>query len=161
MSQTEAHIGRLVPVLANEDESRDDLMKKVLVGLGRPLSDPDDIYTDLRSWFDEATEYKYLFHQGNLWKIEDKELDDGQDINIANLNIDGTVSYVSTFYNGGTYLNEMLREALDNLSDDAPGFVLVPTEEYKSLVEDSIFLGKLRAAGVDNWEGYEIAFEKE
>lgn len=30
-------------------------------------------------------------------------------------------------------------------------------KEYESLIEDSQFLAALEAAGVGNWEGYEIA----
>ena len=32
--------------------------------------------------------------------------------------------------------------------------VIIPKEEYDQLVKDSEFLNALRAAGVDNWEGY-------
>ena len=37
--------------------------------------------------------------------------------------------------------------------------VTIPKEEYESLLEDSRFLAALRAAGVDNWEGYDYAFD--
>lgn len=37
--------------------------------------------------------------------------------------------------------------------------VSITLAEYKELVDDSLFLGCLRAAGVDNWEGYEQACE--
>lgn len=37
--------------------------------------------------------------------------------------------------------------------------VTIPVTEYESLKEDERFLGRLQAAGVDNWEGYEYAFE--
>jgi len=39
--------------------------------------------------------------------------------------------------------------------------VMIPREEYEKLLADSKFLEKLRAAGVDNWEGYKIARESE
>ena len=39
--------------------------------------------------------------------------------------------------------------------------VTISKEEYESLLEDRRFLEALRAAGVDNWEGYEYAFEDE
>lgn len=35
--------------------------------------------------------------------------------------------------------------------------VTIPKEEYDDLVSDSKFLKALRAAGVDNWEGYGVA----
>lgn len=37
--------------------------------------------------------------------------------------------------------------------------VTVPKQEYDSLVKDSKFLEALRAAGVDNWDGYEFALD--
>ena len=37
--------------------------------------------------------------------------------------------------------------------------VAVDKEEYEELVSDQKFLNALRAAGVDSWEGYEIAQE--
>ena len=39
--------------------------------------------------------------------------------------------------------------------------VTISSEEYKSLLEDRRFLRALEAAGVDNWEGYQYAFEDE
>lgn len=38
-------------------------------------------------------------------------------------------------------------------------FISIPIEEYKKLLDDSEFLGALRAAGVDNWDGYDYALE--
>ena len=38
--------------------------------------------------------------------------------------------------------------------------VMITKEEYDDLKNDSIVLAALRAAGVDNWEGYEIALEE-
>jgi hypothetical protein len=35
-----------------------------------------------------------------------------------------------------------------------PETVTIPTDEYLRLVEDSANLDGLRAAGVDNWDGY-------
>ena len=37
--------------------------------------------------------------------------------------------------------------------------VAVDKEEYEELVSDQKFLNALMAAGVDSWEGYEIAQE--
>lgn len=38
--------------------------------------------------------------------------------------------------------------------------ILIPLEEYQRLTEDSIFLERLEEHGVDNWEGYSIAWEE-
>lgn len=37
--------------------------------------------------------------------------------------------------------------------------VVISKEEYESLLEDSLWLEALNAAGVDNWEGYSYAIE--
>ncbi len=42
-----------------------------------------------------------------------------------------------------------------------PEMVTVTADLFRSLKEDSNFLGRLYAAGVDNWEGYEYAFTEE
>lgn len=39
-------------------------------------------------------------------------------------------------------------------------FVSIPLEEWASLQEDSRVLSALRAAGVDNWEGYDVAMQE-
>jgi len=36
-------------------------------------------------------------------------------------------------------------------------FYKVPEEKYLQITDDNIFLDALRAAGVDNWSGYEVA----
>lgn len=37
--------------------------------------------------------------------------------------------------------------------------VTISKKEYDQLIKDSEFLEALRAAGVDNWDGYSYAFE--
>lgn len=37
--------------------------------------------------------------------------------------------------------------------------VTITKSEYEALLQDSAMLGELEAAGVDNWEGYELALE--
>ncbi|MBS7457682.1 hypothetical protein [Coralloluteibacterium stylophorae] len=37
--------------------------------------------------------------------------------------------------------------------------VTIPREEYEELLEDQRFIEALRAAGVDNWDGYDYALE--
>lgn len=37
--------------------------------------------------------------------------------------------------------------------------ITITEDEYKSLIEDSNFLEALQAAGVDNWDGYDLAID--
>jgi hypothetical protein len=39
--------------------------------------------------------------------------------------------------------------------------VTITKKKYEKLLEDSRTLSRLYAAGVDNWEGYGLAFEDE
>jgi hypothetical protein len=39
------------------------------------------------------------------------------------------------------------------------GYTTISNEEYENLLEDSLWLSALEAAGVDNWQGYESARE--
>jgi len=51
-------------------------------------------------------------------------------------------------------------DKLDKVINAEPQkFVRVTVEEYKQLVDKSVWLGCLEAAGVDNWEGYGYARE--
>jgi hypothetical protein len=42
------------------------------------------------------------------------------------------------------------------MSDD---MVTIPMREYEQLLKDSDWLSCLEAAGVDNWEGFDVARE--
>ena len=35
----------------------------------------------------------------------------------------------------------------------------ISADQYEGLLEDSLWLSALRAAGVDNWDGYDYAME--
>ena len=39
--------------------------------------------------------------------------------------------------------------------------ITITKQEYDRLIDDSNFLNRLRAAGVDNWEGFGFACEDE
>lgn len=56
---------------------------------------------------------------------------------------------------------EMLEFLLAKLYDELPPdkFKTLPIAKYDELVEDQKLLRALLAAGVDNWEGYEIALD--
>lgn len=43
------------------------------------------------------------------------------------------------------------------MNDDT--VVTISKEKYEQLLEDSIWLGCLEQAGVDNWDGYDFARE--
>jgi hypothetical protein len=44
-------------------------------------------------------------------------------------------------------------------TDDGIEYTLVPTEAYNQLKSDLRLLEALQGAGVDNWDGYDVAIE--
>lgn len=47
----------------------------------------------------------------------------------------------------------------DNVGGRGLGTVTISVDEYKALKADSAKLVRLENAGVDNWEGYDVAME--
>ncbi|NIJ81170.1 RecBCD nuclease inhibitor [Xanthomonas cannabis] len=45
------------------------------------------------------------------------------------------------------------------MNDTNTETVTIPRARYVELLEDEEFLSALRAAGVDNWDGYDYALE--
>lgn len=43
---------------------------------------------------------------------------------------------------------------------ESEGFVVVKTDDYEELLDDSLFLNCLRNNGVDNWDWYDEAVEE-
>lgn len=43
--------------------------------------------------------------------------------------------------------------------NDSENTITIPLKEYNQLIHDQEFLQALQAAGVDNWEGYDYAWE--
>lgn len=108
MSDYENHTGKLRLVVPNEGESTSDLRKRIYNEkyLENPNYDDDDYYED------------YIEVKGNIYKvIEHYESYDDLDGCILNKNQDGTISFITRFYNGGTCFSEMIEEALTNFKD--------------------------------------------
>lgn len=48
-----------------------------------------------------------------------------------------------------------MSEGLPDLS--VKSSITIPIEKYEELMQDSLLLSALHAAGIDNWDGYDIA----
>lgn len=72
-------------------------------------------YDDFEEYFaDEIREYQ--IHNGEIYKIEDKELDNSYDV--FDYRIEGNkIRYDLCFYNGGTCLSENIADILDAVGD--------------------------------------------
>lgn len=111
MSDYESHSGKLRLVKPLENETFEEQCKRLWVENGK-----EGEYFNVGEFFDELYE-KYLNVNDKLWEIiEHKEYGDEDDM-FCRLydNKDGTFSFHTRFYNGGTYLTEMVTEALERL----------------------------------------------
>lgn len=105
MSSQENIKGRLKLIPKLKEESLEDFAKRIL-------------NTELNTeWFDTYLEqlsetYKYIIANDNVYEIiEQCDLQDCDFCSIDTLG-NGEFSFVTSFYNGGTYLNEVLQEEL-------------------------------------------------
>ena len=48
---------------------------------------------------------------------------------------------------------------IQNIAKELKDYTLVKTSHLQSLLDDSDFLDCLKSAGVDNWDGYDLAKE--
>lgn len=114
MSETEIHIGKLKRIECDsQNEFAAGIMQSKLGKNGGEM--PSAYETPLEWMLSELYEY-YVSTQNGLYEIiEDKQLDLGNDINEYTQNEDGTISFVTMFYNGGASLTEMLEEGLAKL----------------------------------------------
>lgn len=109
MSRTEMHIGKLTEVQIDPSEAVEDVMLRLLEREGVKKID------DINEAFNDHFWKKFLVHRDRMYRIDDKEYID-DDIFEFKREEDGTISYVTTFYNGGTCLPEVLEEIIDNLN---------------------------------------------
>lgn len=115
MSQTETHIGKLRKVSLENFSNIEEWSKQKCFELN--LNELESYY---RGWFEKLsseTEYRNYFKvDDEIWEsIEHTEIDEGDNIDYMVKNDDGTVSYVTQFYNGGTYLGECIEDGLRRL----------------------------------------------
>lgn len=60
---------------------------------------------------------------------------------------------------GSQTITEVLKQIQENKKTTSWEFVTLPVNTYKELLEKQEWLEYLIAAGVDNWDGIEYAFE--
>lgn len=110
MSDYEAHIGKIRKIQPLENESFEDQCKRLYYEKG---GKSEDYYEGLL--FDEY--YNDVFHiNGVLYEIFEREEKDPYEYYCHMTDLgDGTYSFNTMFYNGGTCLSEMIEEALEKL----------------------------------------------
>lgn len=111
MSQTETHFGKLKKVEINtslEEWFKEKCKEKGIEELP-PYSD------DWKDAFCDKFREKFFIHEEEVWEAIDHIETDSEDIDIMIPNVDGTITFVMQFYNGGTCLSEVIEEGLVRL----------------------------------------------
>ncbi len=111
MSETVGYKGRLVPVEVNGYEDIEETCKRIYEENGIEKSEYSTTYVeDIRENSDE-----YIVIDDILYQKEDVEKFDPSYYNSIVENDDGSIDFISIFYNGGTYLNEMLEDGVSSI----------------------------------------------
>lgn len=116
MSDTELHIGKLVKVKkVHENETLTEVIIRLL-GDVELVDDENKLFDQLRYDTDDDNYEKYFIYNNELYEAEDTEPGKpGDAFCKININEDGSINYVTSFYNGGTCFTEMVEEALEKL----------------------------------------------
>jgi hypothetical protein len=136
MSYTEFHTGKLFPVKIenNLEETCRIIAKRFDIELGENWKE------DFLDHFDEYVNKKnhkpeeYFIHGEKLYRVIDHVETDAEDCFMKlSRNHDGSLSFVGSFYNGGTCFSEMMEEALDELK---PSYEDLIKESIESIMEE-------------------------
>ena len=111
MSDYESHAGKLKKV-NQYGEDLNVCFRRILNKNNIEIDSEDSLEEQVMSEFHQ----KYIVSGNDLYEIiEHEELDHSDSFAKLSKNEDGTISFFSTFYNGGTCLGEMLEDELKNL----------------------------------------------
>lgn len=136
MSYTEFHSGKLFPVKIekNLEETCRIIAKRFNIELGEDWkSDFMDKFDNYENKRGHASE-EYFIHNDKLYRVIDHVETDTEDyfMNLSR-NHDGSISFVGSFYNGGTCFSEMLEESLDELK---PSYEEQIKEAIESIIKE-------------------------
>ncbi len=113
MSNYESHSGKLRIVEPKENETLDQLKKRIWCEKSGNKEEDYEVKGNLSDdYYDEFFEVN-----GKLWEVLDHEEMGDEDDMFCRLhdNKDGTFSFHTRFYNGGTCMSEMVTEELEKL----------------------------------------------
>lgn len=113
MSDYQHERGQIMPINRLENESDKDYTKNVFGDDFKEENwDEDDGILDFI--YASDLEDKYMFLNDTIYKIlKIEDLDPYGDVNILTQNSDGSLSFECRYYNGGTCLQEMIEEKLN------------------------------------------------
>lgn len=121
MSQTEFHTGKLKEVdmngLSLEDYCRSKCNEAGITEIDTyPATWVEQFRDEFWYGYGNTKKVRFFIHGGKVYEVIDHKESESEDyfMNLTR-NEDGTISFIGQFYNGGTCLDEMLEEALDDL----------------------------------------------
>lgn len=114
MSDTELHRGKLVKVTkTHESESINEVCERILKENGININPEKSVIGQLID--NLQYEKKYFIFKNELYQANNEELDSYDSFCEMNINEDGSINYITSFYNGGTCFSEMIEHKLDKL----------------------------------------------
>lgn len=116
MSDYERHKGKLIPLLPMDDESKEDTLKRVV---GDRF---DQAELEKQGSIEEYISFCFdAFCVKGVWYVSVAERKEAEmDFMDFEPNPDGSFNFHTQFYNGGTYLTEMLEDALEDYEKANP-----------------------------------------
>lgn len=110
MSDTELHSGKLRLLEKIEGESLEQQCRRLWIENGK-----NDEEFDFDEFFYDMNR-KYVKLKEQVWELFDhNKMDSGDSFCKMTPSPDGSYSFITSFYNGGTYLEEMLEDALEEV----------------------------------------------
>lgn len=122
MSQTEFHVGKLVPVDL-QGLTLEEMCKKICQEWG--CTEIDSFNDSWEEQLKSDSYERYFIVDGIIYFLQDHTEDepDGHFMNMRRES-DGTINFVTQFYNGGTCLSEMVEDGISEMNKNN-------TNEYK------------------------------
>lgn len=116
MSYTEQHTGKLKKLNLKDYQAKMEfLISKDTSGLYEDGMTLGVLFNNLKYKTDEIEKYHLI--DGELYKlVECKEFEYSDYLSVFNKNSDGTIDFTVRFYNGDTYLDEMIEEGISELN---------------------------------------------
>lgn len=117
MSDYKTHKGKLILFAREENEPDLNYVKRLQEKLGQQF-DENFWEGDIREYLSwtSISDGAFYFNEKFYLNVDHKELDSYDDIcELEGNDVDG-YTYLMRFYNGGTYLGEMVEEGLENLN---------------------------------------------
>lgn len=160
MSNTETHTGTLVKFPRKENEQDKEYLQRLLEFEKKPFK--EIVWdNDIQEYLEAEDIENILYYKGTFYLNKNHiELEDGDDLDTFR-KTDIGIEYAVSFYNGGTYLEEVLEEGLEGLerkgvSLDVAKYYGITDEEVRAQIEATEKRGQMFVKYLDRYKGESI-----